>query len=121
MPGRVITNVRTGEDVDLAELDCLGVVDVPRRAQNEEGVAVALERGTLVSMHRVFDGERMQIELVRERSELLLVRPIEPNPGDAGTASTGRVELRKPCQAQPFAPTLAVRSARSTIMQPPEP
>ena len=37
----------------------------------------------------------MQSELVRERSELLLVRPIQPNPGDAGTASTRRVQLRK--------------------------
>jgi hypothetical protein len=49
---------RAGEDVHLAELDGLGVVDVARRAQNaEHRVAVAFELGALMRVDGVPDGK----------------------------------------------------------------
>ena len=60
--------VGADEDVDLAELDLLDVVEVARRAQDhEERVAVALELGPLVGDDGVLDGQLVQAELVGDR------------------------------------------------------
>jgi hypothetical protein len=82
--------LRSGEDVYLTELLRLGLIDVASRAQNEKKrLAIALELGTLVGMHRILDYERVQIELSRERGELLLVGPIQPDPGDTDASTRG--------------------------------
>ena len=76
--------LRPGEDVHLAELDRLGLVDVARGAQDEEQrVAVALELGPLVGDDRVLDRQLVQVELARDGRELLARRAVEPDPGDA--------------------------------------
>ena len=68
--------------MDLAELDLLGLVEVARRAQDDEqGVAVALELRPLVGDDGVLDGELVQLELRGERGDLVLVRPVEADPG----------------------------------------
>lgn len=46
-------------------------------------------------MNRVLDGERVQVELARERSELLLIGAVQADPGDAGAAPASGVQLRK--------------------------
>lgn len=81
--------VRTGEDVHLAELDRLGLVDVARRAQHtKQGVPIAaFELRPLVRVHGIFDGQLMQSKLGRDGSEFLLGRPIEPDPGQAAAGS----------------------------------
>ena len=61
--------VRADEDVRLAELDRLGLVDVARRPEHdEERVAVALELRPLVGVERVLHRELVQPELLRPRS-----------------------------------------------------
>ncbi len=63
--------VRPNEQVQLAELDLLDVVEIASRAQDDEqGVAVALELGPLVRLHGVLDRELVQVELRRERHQL---------------------------------------------------
>ena len=75
---------RTHEHVQLAELDPLDVVEVARRAQHdEERLAVALELRALVALARVFDGERMQAELLGDGVELGIGRPVEADPREA--------------------------------------
>ena len=74
--------VRADEDVDLAELDLLDVVEVGGGAQHDEQrVAVALELGPLVGDDRVLDRELVQAELLGDRQELRLGRPEQPDPG----------------------------------------
>ena len=54
--------VRPDEEVHLAELDLLGLVEVARRPQHdEERLPVALELGPLVG-DRVLDGELVEVE-----------------------------------------------------------
>ncbi len=38
-----------------------------------------------MAVQRVLDGERMEAELVRDLTQLSLVRPIQPDPGHAVT------------------------------------
>jgi len=98
--------VRTGEDVHLAELDRLRRVDVPRGAQDtEKGVAVALQLGALMGVHRVLDGKLVQRELVSDLGELLVGRAIEPDPGHPAAAPAGLGHLS---QAVGFGDPLAV-------------
>jgi hypothetical protein len=53
--------VGADEQVQLPELDLLGLVEVPRRAQvDEEDVAVAFELRALMSLQGVLDGQRVQ-------------------------------------------------------------
>ena len=55
--------VRADEDVDLAGLDGVVLVDVPERLEDdEERVAVALDLGALVGVAGVLDRERVQVE-----------------------------------------------------------
>ena len=69
-----MTKLRADEDVHLAELDRLRLVEVPGRAQDaEQRVAVALELRALMGVDRVLDGELVQVELARDRGELLRV------------------------------------------------
>jgi hypothetical protein len=71
--------VRPGEDVHLAELDALLVIDVPRR-DRERGLPILLALGPLVRDDGVFDRERMQAELPRHRADLGCVRPVQADP-----------------------------------------
>ena len=83
----VITKPRAGEDVHLAELDGLRLVDVAGRAQHaEQRVAVALELGPLMCVDRVLDRELVQGELARDLGELLAARAVEPDPRDAAAS-----------------------------------
>ena len=86
--------VRAREHVDLAELDGLGLVEVPGRAQHEEEhVAVALELGSLVGLDRVLHRELVQVELRGDGGELGRVGPVEPDPRDPVAVAARRVEL----------------------------
>ena len=88
--------LRAGEDVHLAELDGLGLVDVAGRAQDaEQGVAVALELGPLVRVDRVLDRELVQRELARDLGELLARRAVEADPGDPAAVAAGRSHVRE--------------------------
>ena len=44
-------------------------------------------------LDRVLDRELVEIELVRDRCELLLARLVEPEPGDGVTGLAGGVQL----------------------------
>jgi hypothetical protein len=86
--------VLAGEDVDLAELHRLGLVDVAGRAQDaEHGVAVAFELGALVGVDGVLDGQLVQVELARDLGELLARRPVQADPGDSTAFAAGRGHL----------------------------
>ena len=72
--------VPADEDVDLAELDLLDVVEVAGRPQDDEQrVAVAFELRPLVGDDRVLDRQLVQVELPRHRGELLR-RPVQADP-----------------------------------------
>ena len=76
--------VGADEDVHLAELDLLGVVEVARRAQDDEQrVAVALELRTLVGDDRVLDGELVQLECLGQCRDLVLLGSVETDPRHA--------------------------------------
>ena len=64
-----MTKFGPDEDVDLAELDLLDVVEVGGRAKDDEQrVAVALELGPLVGDDGVLDGDLVQAELLGHRA-----------------------------------------------------
>ena len=70
------------EHVQLREVDLLAPVVVPRRAQHDEQrLAVPLELGPLMRLHRVLDRELVQVELRRQGRQVRLVRADEPDPG----------------------------------------
>ena len=74
--------VAADEQVDLAELDLLDVVEVAGGPQHdEERVAVAFQLGPLVGDDRVLDGELVQPELLGHGQQLRLGRPVEADPG----------------------------------------
>ena len=89
--------VGTDEHVDLAELDLLGLVEVARRAQHDEQrVAVALQLGPLVGDDGVLDGELVELELGGQRGDLVLFRPVQPDPRHpVGLSVQGGVRLRQ--------------------------
>lgn len=65
--------VRADEHVQLAELDLLDLVAVPRRVQHhEQGVAVALQLRALVSHDRVLDGQLVQVELPGQQGHVVV-------------------------------------------------
>ena len=69
------------EEVDLAGLDGVVLVDVPERLDRQEQAAlVELELGALMGVHGVLDGERVQIEGDRDVVELVLVRLVQTHP-----------------------------------------
>ena len=75
---------RADEDVDLAELDLLGLVEVPRRAKDDEQrVVVALELRSLVREDCVLDGERVELELRRQATRPRALRAVEADPRHA--------------------------------------
>ncbi len=74
--------VGADEDVQLAERDLLGLVQVTGGAQDdEEGVAVAVGLGPLGADDGVFERQLVQLELLAELDQLPLLRPVEPDPG----------------------------------------
>ena len=76
----------------LAELDFFPRIHIAGGPQHDEqGLAVPLELRTLVTLERIFDGERMQPELLGNRVELLGTRAIEPDPGHSTPGSGGVV------------------------------
>ena len=76
--------VRPDEDVDLAELDLFGLVEVGRGAQDrEERVPVSLELGALVGDDRVLDRDLVEAEPLRDGHELRRRGPEHPDPGHA--------------------------------------
>ncbi len=75
------------EQVHLAELDLLDVVEVARCPEHDEqGLAVALELGPLVGDDRVLDGQLVQPELLGDGQQLALGRPEEADPGHRSRA-----------------------------------
>ncbi len=77
--------VGADEHMQLAEVDLLGRVEIARRAQDhEQGVAVALQLGPLVRLHRVFHREWVQVELGGQGEELGLSGAGEADPRHAG-------------------------------------
>ena len=90
--------------MDLAELDLLLLVDVPGWAQHdEEGVVIPLDLRPLVRVDRVLDGQRMELELRRERSDLVPFDATTP-PGigrPAGSCTTPFAVTRVPALLLP--------------------
>ena len=77
------------EQVHLAELDGLGLVQIAGRLQHHEGdFAVAFELGPLMAFQGVFDGEFVQPEQVRDVAHLGFGRTVEPDPGHSGSRSS---------------------------------
>ena len=63
---------RVDEQQDLAGLDDLLGVDVARALEHDQQrLAVELHLRPLVGLDRVLDGQLMQVELARDRIELL--------------------------------------------------
>ena len=80
--------VGADEDVHLAELDRLGLVQVAGGLQHQERhVAVALELRALMALERVLDGERVQVEHLRDLAHLVGVGPVQPHPGHAAVGA----------------------------------
>jgi len=76
--------VGSEEQVQLAELDLLQLVDVARGLEDDEQrVAVPLELRPLVGLDGVLDGQLMQVELMGHRGELLLAWFIQIKPRDS--------------------------------------
>ncbi len=74
--------VRVAEDMQLSEFDL--PVDVLGGAEDrEEHIVVALQFRSLVGGDRILDRQRMQAELLPDRGQLALGRPLEPDPGHA--------------------------------------
>ncbi len=78
---------------DLTDLDDLtgggehlvGAVTHRLEDDEEQVVAVGLQLGALVRVHRVLDGERVQPELLRDLGEVVLAGIREPDPHEAAT------------------------------------
>ena len=82
------------EHHDFAGLDDLAgqrhrlVLDVVDRLENQEqGVVVALEFGSLMGVHGIFDGQRVQIENFCDRLHLMVVRLMQTEPDEGGLAA----------------------------------
>ena len=73
--------VPADEEVDLAGLDGVLLVDVPEGLEHEEdAVVVALELGPLVRVQGVLDGQRVQREDRRHVGQLALDRLVQTDP-----------------------------------------
>ena len=84
------------EQVHLADLDVVGLVDVPGRAQDDEqGVAVAFELGALVGGDGVLDRELGQVELVGDLVDLDLIRAQQADPGEAAALAGAFAQQRE--------------------------
>lgn len=70
--------------MQLAEVDLLQRVQIARGTEDdEERLAVALQLRTLVRLHRVLDGERVQVELGGQREEFGFRRAGQADPRHA--------------------------------------
>ena len=88
--------LRADEDRDLPEHDRLRLVDVASRPQDKEQVvAVVLELRALMSLDGILDRELVEIELARDRCELLLAGFVEAEPRDRIAGLAGGVQLGK--------------------------
>ncbi len=81
--------VGSDEHHDLAGLDDLAgqchrlVRHVGHRLEDQEqGVVVALHLGTLVGVHGIFDGQRVQAEHLGHRLHLMFVGFVQPDPDE---------------------------------------
>ena len=89
--------VRSDEDVDLAELDLLLLVQVRGGPEDDEQrVAVALQLWPLVRDDRVLDRELVQAELLGDGPELRVGGSEQADPGERRSASTGGVARCRP-------------------------
>ena len=81
------------EDVDLAGLDGVVLVDVPERLEHqEEAVVVVVQLRALVGVDGVLDRERVQAERLRHVAELGLGRLVEPHPHEVARVLRARPE-----------------------------
>src|SRR5204862_1447894 len=82
---------RGDEDADLAEVDLLAAVVVPRRAQDDQPdvALVLLDLGPEVEGLGVLDGEDMEAEAVADLLELLGGRLEHPEPDEPTPAALG--------------------------------
>lgn len=70
------------KEQDLAELDDLNRVDITRRfGDSEQSLAIGLELGSLVGLHRIFHRQLVEVESHPCCLELLLGWLVEPYPG----------------------------------------
>ncbi|GAB4008748.1 hypothetical protein GCM10029992_65920 [Glycomyces albus] len=80
--------VRAREQVQLADLDLLGRVEVAGRAQDaEQGLAVAFELGALVAGQGVLDRERVEVERCCHGLDGGVVGPVEADPPHAAAGA----------------------------------
>ncbi len=100
--------VRSGKHVHFTELDGLGLIDGPRGTQHEEQhVAVALQFGSLMSLHRVLYRERVKVELFGNGGELRRVGAVQTDPCDSLATTAGGVECPQALgRSEPFAVTI---------------
>ena len=84
--------LRRQEHADLAELDLLGRVVVPGRAQDHQLhlAVVGLDLGSHVERLRVLDGEFVQAEALAHPVEFVGRRLEHPQPDEAALLVTGR-------------------------------
>src|SRR4029453_1062550 len=88
--------LRANEDRDLAKHDRLRLVHVAGMSQDDEQrVSVTLQLRPMMRFDSVLDGELVQVELARDRRELLLARLEKTQPGNRVAALAGGVELGK--------------------------
>ena len=84
------------EQVDLAGLDGVVLVDVPERLEDQEQrVVVLLQLGTLVGAQRVLDGQLVQAVDLGDPVQLVLGRLEEAHPAEVVLARRLVAELRE--------------------------
>jgi hypothetical protein len=72
------------EDVELAEVDLLDLVEVSGRAEHhEQRVPVSVRLGPLVGDDGVLDRQLVQVELLRDVEDHRVLGPVEADPGHA--------------------------------------
>jgi hypothetical protein len=76
------------EHAHLTELHLFDGVEVAGRAQHhEQGVAVTFDLRALVGLHGVLHRQRVQVELLGQRGELVFLGLVQPDPRQPGRAS----------------------------------
>ena len=81
------------EEHQVAELDLLGLLVVAHRLEDDEqGVVVLLDLGSLVGLEGVLDGQGVQRELGGHLGQLLGRGVVQPHPHEAAALRAGGVE-----------------------------